>query len=171
MYTLDPDTAPLFIRGCLTNSLAKGRCSKSLTRTSWTKSARRGQSVRSREGGGLRGIWNSALIGCSSESGGSPWASSMAVIPKDQTSHRASYHESNCCSHAITCNKITWNGLVNYRQLEKGWECLKTDINRFEKLKTPLFCYRYIVYLTEIGSIKFFLKCLFNVLSFFEATP
>ena len=40
-----------------------------------------------RVGGGFLGIWKRALIGWTSESGGDPSASSMAVMPKDQTSH------------------------------------------------------------------------------------
>lgn len=104
--TLEALTAPFFINGCLRSSLAKGLCSKSLTNSSETKSVSRGQSDLSSVGGGLRGIWNKARMGCSSDRGGSPWASSIAVIPRDQMSHRASYQESSCCSQAITYNKM-----------------------------------------------------------------
>lgn len=103
--TLGAQMAPFFMRGCLRTSFAKGLCSMSLTSSSCTKSASVGQSVRSSAGGGLRGIWNRARMGCSSDRGGSPWASSMAVMPSDQTSQRASYQESSCCSQAMTCRK------------------------------------------------------------------
>lgn len=101
--TLGPQIAPFFMRGCLRTSFAKGLCSMSFTSSSCTKSASVGQSVRSSAGGGLRGIWNKARMGCSSDRGGSPCASSMAVMPSDQTSQRASYQESSCCSQAMTC--------------------------------------------------------------------
>ena len=38
-------------------------------------------------GGGFLGIWKRALIGWTSAKGGEPSASSMAVMPSDQTSH------------------------------------------------------------------------------------
>lgn len=37
-------------------------------------------------GAGNLGMWNRTRIGCMSELGGSPLASSMAVIPRDQIS-------------------------------------------------------------------------------------
>lgn len=37
-------------------------------------------------GGGDLGMWKRTLIGCMSEFGGSPLASSIAVIPRDQMS-------------------------------------------------------------------------------------
>lgn len=58
--------------------------------------------------GGFRGIWKSARIGWISDSGGSPSANSMAVIPIDQTSQRESYDWSSCCSQAITSGAIQY---------------------------------------------------------------
>lgn len=56
------------------------------------------------ERSGHLGILKRALMGWRSARGGSPSPSSMAVIPRDQASQRASYVDSNCCSHAMTCN-------------------------------------------------------------------
>ena len=53
-------------------------------------------------GEGFLGIWNKALMGWRCDNGGSPSANSMAVIPRDHTSHRESYAYSSCLSHTIT---------------------------------------------------------------------
>ncbi|RNA37049.1 hypothetical protein BpHYR1_023760 [Brachionus plicatilis] len=85
-----------------------GLRSKSFTRHFLTKSLYSGDQSLGflRVGAGLRGILNKARIGCSSDKGGSPSASSIAVIPSDHMSARQSYSYSICCSHAITSGAI-----------------------------------------------------------------
>lgn len=65
------------------------------------------------------GILKRALIGWRSARGGSPSPSSIAVIPRDQTSQRSSYVESSCCSHAITCSneqtQLSWYYWPSYQ--------------------------------------------------------
>lgn len=67
-----------------------------------------------------RGILKRALTGCISDNGGSPSASSMAVMPSDHTSQRASYVESYCCSQAMTWDDT---GRTNMTQAGGHFSC------------------------------------------------
>lgn len=71
------------------------------------------------------GILKRALMGWRSARGGSPSPSSTAVIPRDQTSQRASYVESNCCSHAMTCNYQVNMLLHAFESLSTGMAGIK----------------------------------------------
>lgn len=71
---------------CLSRSFAEGRARGSRWRHAATNS-RNGLEKRSASsGGGFLGIRNSTFIGCSEAYGGSPSASSIAVMPKLQMS-------------------------------------------------------------------------------------
>ena len=81
------------IKGCSASSDIVGLSSKFFTRHSEMKSRKTcDQAVGSLTvGGGFLGIWKRALIGWISDKGGSLSANSIATIPRDQTSHLASY--------------------------------------------------------------------------------
>lgn len=76
---------------CFLSSLVLGRLSGSLLRQSATKSLKPLVKSPSSVGGGFFGIRKSTRIGWRSELGGSPLASSIAVIPSDQISALTSY--------------------------------------------------------------------------------
>ena len=87
------DARPSATSGCESSSDVNGRCSTSLTTQRATKPVIRSDheaSAFSSVGGGSVGIRKIARIGCMSECGGHPTASSMAVIPSDHTSAFAS---------------------------------------------------------------------------------
>lgn len=60
-------------------------------------------------GGGLRGMRKSTFIGCRSECGGSPFASSIAVMPSDQMSACERKQHTGYTNHMI-CNLCTVHG-------------------------------------------------------------
>jgi hypothetical protein len=74
------------INGCFNSSLAEGRSRGSLLKQSSIKSLKGLLKLPSRTGGGFLGMRNRTFIGWMSEYGGSPLASSIAVIPSDQMS-------------------------------------------------------------------------------------
>jgi len=75
------------MKGVLSSSLAEGRFSGFLFKQASTKSLNVFEyRVVDNVGGGFFGIRNKTFIGCIVEFGGSPSASSMAVIPRDQIS-------------------------------------------------------------------------------------
>lgn len=78
------------------------------------------------------GILKSVFTGCMSKRGGSPSPSSIAVIPNDQTSHRASQEESYCCSQAMTYQTKAKH--INHRHLR----CPKRRLNHLSPLLVPL---------------------------------
>lgn len=68
-------------KASLPRTIAGSRCKQT-----FTKSLNALLYVPLSTGGGFFGIWNRTFIGCISAYGGSPLASSIAVIPKDQIS-------------------------------------------------------------------------------------
>jgi len=123
IHTLWMHFDPWTMKGSCRSMAVVGRCSKSLIRhlaTKWVNLGASGRADNGKTGGGSRGIWNKALIGCNPLSGGSPVANSMAVMPNDQTSHLLSYDESRCCSQAITWKinqAIYYNFYINTPKL------------------------------------------------------
>jgi len=86
---------------CLSSSLADGLRFGSFRRHCWTKSLNSGLKLPSSTGGGFFGIKKRTFMGWMSEYGGSPNASSSAVIPRDQISALWSYPDCLITSGAI----------------------------------------------------------------------
>lgn len=74
------------MKGCRSNSLAVGLSRGSRFKQSSMKSLKGLEKFPSSCGGGFFGIKKRTFIGCMSEYGGSPFASSIAVIPRDHIS-------------------------------------------------------------------------------------
>ena len=89
------------MKDVLRSSLAVGRSLGSLRKQRWTNSLNDVEKLPSSMGGGFLGIKKRTFMGWISAYGGSPFASSSAVMPRDQMSALPSYPDCLMTSGAI----------------------------------------------------------------------